>query len=117
MDDIDWWRDALENHWCSSRVVLPPEPMDLQVYVDASTSWGIGFVVGNKWLAWELQQGWNSDGRDIGWAEMVAVDLSVRALVNAGYKNCHIVLRSDNSGVVGALVAGRSRSPQQNAIL
>lgn len=117
MEDIIWWRDTSEHGWCSSHVIQPPDPIDLDVYVDASTTWGIGFVADDRWLAWELRPGWKSDGRDIGWVEMVTVDLSVRALVNARFTNCHIVLKSDNSGVVGALTAGRSRSLQQNAIL
>jgi hypothetical protein len=33
------------------------------------------------------------------------------------YANCHIIMCSDNKGVVGALEAGRSRGTQQNAIL
>ncbi|KAJ7764312.1 hypothetical protein B0H16DRAFT_1413939 [Mycena metata] len=48
---------------------------------------------------------------------MVAVELAVRALVAAGHRNKHFVLRSDNQGVVGALAAGRSRGRQENSIL
>lgn len=74
-------------------------------------------VLNNKWLAWPLKVGWKSDGRDIGWAEMVAINLAVKTLVNAGYANCHVILKSDNMGVVDALAAGYSRSNQQNFIL
>lgn len=116
MDNIIWWRDTLEHHWCGFQVIEPPEPIDLDVYIDALTTWGVSFVTGDKWLVWELRLNWKSEGRDIGWAEIVAVDLSVHALVNAGFNNCHIILESDNSGIVGALAAGRSRSLLQNAI-
>lgn len=91
--------------------------MNIDLFVDASTLWGIGLVLDDKWLAWPLKVGWKSDGRDIGWAEMVAVDLAVKTLIKASYTNCHIILKSDNTGVVGALTAGCSRSIQQNFIL
>lgn len=96
------------------RPVSPPLP--LQVFVDAS-SFGIGFLSGGCWLGWRLLPGWNSDGRDIGWAEMVAVDLGLRALIHSGLRDVHIHIWSDNQGVVGAIRAGRSRSLAQNDIL
>lgn len=48
---------------------------------------------------------------------MVAVELLLRALIAAGAKNTHYVLRSDNKGVIGALAAGRSYNAQENAVL
>lgn len=117
LEEIEWWRRTLDVEWCGIVIQLPPEPMNVDLFVDASTSWGIGLVLDGRWLAWPLKTGWKSDGRDIGWAEMVAVDLAVKTLINAGYANCHVILKSDNTGVVGALTAGYSRSTQQNFIL
>ena len=57
--------------------------------MDASTSWGIGFVMDGKWLAWELVDSWHGDDRDIGWAEMVAVELGIHALIAAGKQSTH----------------------------
>jgi hypothetical protein len=85
--------------------------------MDASTSWGIGFWMEGKWIAWRAIAGWKSDGRDIGWLEMVAVELALTAVIGAGYKNVHLTFRSDNSGVVGALSNGSSRNTAQNLIL
>jgi hypothetical protein len=48
---------------------------------------------------------------------MVAIEMAIRTLVTAKFSNVHIIVRSDNQGVVGALKAGRSRGTQQNAIL
>ncbi|KAF5384067.1 hypothetical protein D9615_003233 [Tricholomella constricta] len=115
--EIEWWTDTLRNSPCSLDIRRPPEPLDIPILVDASTSWGIGFLLNGKWLAWRLLPGWKADGRDIGWGEMVAVDLALRAIIAAGYSNCHLIVRSDNAGVVGALAAGRSRNSQQNAVL
>jgi hypothetical protein len=115
--DTAWWRAQLAKPWCGTHIVKIPEPLRSEIFVDASTSWGIGFVWENRWLAWKLLPGWKSEGREIGWAEMVAVELAYLTLVAAGFSNCHVILRSDNQGVVGALKNDASRNSQQNTIL
>ncbi|KAF5376629.1 hypothetical protein D9615_007855 [Tricholomella constricta] len=115
--EISWWSHLLSASACSMRIVRPPPPHNIPIFVDASTSWGIGLFVDGKWLAWRLLPGWKTNGRDIGWAEMVAVDLALRAILASGLRDCHLVMRSDNTGVVGALSAGRSRNSEQNHIL
>jgi hypothetical protein len=89
----------------------------MKVFVDASTAWGIGLVLDGQWLAWQLMNGWKLQGRDIGWAEMVAVKLAIQTLITGKFSNCHVIVRSNNQGVVGGLKAGRSRGTQQNLIL
>jgi hypothetical protein len=116
-EDVAWWRRRLQHKFVGMGIIRPPEPLDKGVFVDASTDWGIGLILDGKWLAWQLRDGWQSDGREIGWAEMVAVELAVRTLIMGRFKNCHVIIHSDNQGVVGALRAGRSRGTQQNAIL
>jgi hypothetical protein len=98
------------------RLLFPDLPPS-SVFVDASTSFGIGFLADSRWLAWKLLDGWRADGRDIGWAEMVAIDLGLRALVCSGLRDVHVRFRSDNQGCVKALEAGRSRNVVQNDIL
>lgn len=71
----------------------------------------------HRWLAFLLISGWKCDKRDIGWAEMVTVELTLCAVINAGFRNCYFMLRSDNWGVIGALKADMSHNTQQNAIL
>jgi hypothetical protein len=115
--DIAWWRQRLNDVFVGLQIIRPPPPLDNLVFVDASTGWGIGLVIDGKWLAWQFQDGWHTDGREIGWAEMVAVELAVRTLITGKFTNCHVIIRSDNQGVVGALKAGRSRGSQQNLIL
>lgn len=54
------------------------------ISVDASTSWGIVLVIDGQWQAWQLVPGWKSDGRDIGWAEMVAIEFVTHTVVAMG---------------------------------
>ena len=66
-DALAWWQLILS----VSNAVYSLSPctiINLDIYVDASTSWGIGLIVGNHWVAWSLCQGWKAAGWDIGWA-------------------------------------------------
>jgi hypothetical protein len=118
LEDISWWREVLSN---PAACILPihchPPRSDLNIFIDASTSWGIGVVIEDQWLAWRLADGWQEDGREIGWAEMVALQLLVLTLIASRAPPATYSVRSDNKGVVGAFDANYSRSPLQNAIL
>ena len=47
----------------------------------------------------------------------MTVKLAVWTLITRKFTECHVVVYSDNKGVVGALEAGRSQGTQQNMIL
>ncbi len=111
---VDWWRSQLEDV-SVVRFLQPRSPtLFLDIYVDASTSWGIGFLWGGKWAAWHVRDGWKGPGRDIGWLEGVAVEIVVYALEECSYHDCCIRVYSDNDGVVGAFDKGRSRNFEVN---
>jgi hypothetical protein len=130
--DLKWWHTVLS---ASSpvRTLLPRgDIQDLDIWVDASTDWGIGLVMGSQWDAWTLKEGWKGQGRDIGWLEAIAVELVVLTLFklggleaitvelavliffNIGWKDAAILIHSDNQGVIGAFRSGRSRNFQVN---
>jgi hypothetical protein len=115
--DIEFWRGQLSSDFCGSSVREPPVASDIEFWVDASTSWGIGVVFKGTWQSWRLKEGWKEDGRDIGWAEMIAIELGLRLAVAMGYRNIHFIVKSDNMGVIGALDGGRSRNREQNSAL
>ena len=115
--DIVWWRSQLTADWCGTQISTPPDPLLNLIFVDTSTSFGISLVVDNHWLAWKLRDGWHNKDCDIGWAEMVTVDLSLCTVIHTSFQNCHLILHSDHQGVVKALKAGRSHNSSQNFIL
>jgi hypothetical protein len=115
--DIDWWRSQLSSVFCGSLLSRPPPISPAELWVDASSSWGIGVVFNGEWDAWKFSSGWDSDGRNIGWAEMVAVELGLLYAVHKGFSNTHFLVKSDNQGVIHAIGGGKSRSPQQNLVL
>ncbi len=117
ISDVRWWRVQLQVPGVK-RSLNPRGPLqDFGVSVDASTDWGIGIVVDGCWDAWKwsiARAGWNTEGRDIGWAEMVAIELVVRRLEELGISDADVLVRSDNQGVVGGFRRGRSRNYQVN---
>jgi len=116
--DMQWWISQLRHNNCSSKIIPPPTPSNIEFWVDASTSWGIGVILKNEWKAWELKPGWNvHPEHTIGWAEILAIECGLRWAIHKGFKNIHFILKSDNTGVIDAISNGKSRSEEQNKIL
>ena len=68
--ELRWWLHALDS---TPPIPIPlyPHTTDHQAFSNASTSYGLAVVIGNKWHAWKLYRCWQRDGHDIGWAESV----------------------------------------------
>ena len=110
MTDLRWWLREL-NISGFFRQLLPRGPsQDMGLFVDASTSWGIGIVVAGRWAAFKLQKNWKVEGRDICWLETVAVEILVYILEAMGIANTTLLIHSDNQGTIGSLDKGRSRN-------
>ena len=115
--DIVWWRAQLANSFCGSSLSKPPPISPIEFWVDASSSWGIGVVLGTEWDYWKLRPRWDRDGRNIGWAEIVAIELGLLFAIFRGHSEIHFLVKSDNQGVISAIQGGKSRNPEQNAVL
>ncbi|PPR08177.1 hypothetical protein CVT24_001713 [Panaeolus cyanescens] len=116
ISDLRWWigRLSVPGH---SRPLVPPGPLlDFDIFVDASTEWGIGISIRGRWMAFPLIPDWKSlaHNRDICWLECLAVEFLVYVLEAEGLENCSVVVRSDNMGTIGAVQKGRSRNPHIN---
>lgn len=117
LEDIAWWRSTLSSEWCGTHISVPPNPLLNSIFVDASTSFGIGLILDGSWLAWKLSEGWRLGDCNISWAEMVAIDLGLCTLIHSGFRDCHLIFHSDNQGMVSALKSGCSCNSAQNFIL
>lgn len=116
-DDALWWKSRLLSGPFGITLSPPPPPATLRIHSDASSSFGIGVMFGELWSAWRLLQGWKADGRNIGWAEAVGVELAIEWLIHSGAHDISIDIHCDNQGVVQAWKAGRSRSEAQNHVI
>ena len=113
MDCLHWWHTILSTP-CTARSLSPRPHVNPDLWVNASMGWGISMVMGIQWAAWKLIPGWKMGGRDINWAESVALELAVLLQVECGYSDCLITIQGDNTGVIGAFDKGRSRSIPHN---
>ena len=102
---LTWWHDLLLL-LNVSRLLEPLPCLDPDIWVDASSSWGLGLVVNNAWATWCLLPGWNTNGYDIGWAEGIALEMAIYWLVLSKFHDTDIIVHSNNTGVVGAFWKG-----------
>ena len=114
ISDLTWWKTTLSRGRVSRPLTSRGNPTDLHIFVDASTSWGIGIVFGMRWDAWKTSAEWRGPSQDIGWLEGVAVELVIYMLEEKGIEDAHILVHSDNQGVIGAFDKGRSRNFEVN---
>lgn len=110
LSDLQFWLTALQCDDVSWRLSSRGEVQDLGIYIDASTSWGIGIVINGSWAAFRLKPDWKIPGHDICWLETVTIKLLVYFLEQLGFHNTHLRIYSDNKGTIGTLSKGRSHN-------
>ena len=86
----------------------PGTLVDLDIHVNASTTWDIGLVVGSRWAAWRCVDGWKAAGQDIGWAESIALEIAVMWALASGLTDTELVIHGDNMSIICAFQKGRS---------
>ena len=114
--ELDWWRTTLHERSISRPISLPAQTCDARIYVDASSTWGVGVLINGKWAAWELVPTPLPPGF-INTLEMLAVEFTVYLLSKIFPSNLLFIVHSDNQGVIGALNSLTSRSTTQNESL
>jgi hypothetical protein len=120
--NLDWWSNTLSTPNVGMRLCTQPTPDDsFHIYCDASTSYGIGVIINGEFDAFQLSPDWRTSGphpRDIGWAEFAAIELAVFFFLKKyPLHDSHILIHTDNKGVLGAWNKRQSKSPAQNEVL
>ena len=113
--ELDWWLLALSSPSPIRPIPSPSPLVDLSAFSDASSGVGLAFLVGKKWKAWHLLPGWQSDGRDIAWAESITLELMAQAVVVEHGQHNLYKLHCDNRVVVNGWPRGRSHNRHVNA--
>lgn len=106
---LRWWKHRLADPDVFRQLRRIGPLRDEHIFVDASTSWGLGFVIGRKWYSLKLKDGWKEPGRDICWLEAIALEILYLFLVQLDFRDVHLLVHSDNKAAIGAL--SKSRSP------
>ena len=115
-NDLNWWFKRLSSPQLIRAIPGPLPVLDVQAFSDASSSIGIGIIIGKRWRAWRLIPGWQSHQRDIGWAEAIGFELLIRTLCRLGTSHKRIKIYCDNTGVVEGWWSGRSRNSATNIV-
>ena len=76
----------------------------------------MGIVIGEHWRAWRLLPGWNSGGRDIGWAEALGFYLLAATIFASGNPEPCYKVYGDNRGVVEGWWRGSSKNRPTNEV-
>ena len=123
--DLSWVQFIIRN--LPNEISLAsPDPIDLQWWGDASSSFGVGVTIGSHWAVWKWAPGFIVGPRqsyDIGWAEAVAVELGLRLAMDlnlfsaTNHQGCSFLVRSDNAGIIAVTNKGQSCSRETNKIL
>ena len=108
--DLRWWLHTLDDSDFHHKLLPRGPPQDMGIFVDASTSWGIGIIVAGRWTAFRLHENWKVEGRDICWLETVSVEILIYILDAMGVNNVTLLIHSDNQGTIGSIGKGRSRN-------
>ena len=126
LQNLDWWLSTLHNPPLILELCPQIEPdTSFTIYSDASESWGAGIVINGMYDRFRLAPNWRRAGkaddepsRDNNWAEFVAVEIAVHALINSyGLERRFFRILCDNQGVIGAWNSRSSRNSDQNEVL
>ena len=117
-DDLTWWHRAIKNGMAIRSIFPPPPRADHQAFSDASSSIGIGIVIGKRWRAWCLVPGWQTlnGKRDIAWAEAIGFEFLLLALASGVNSPQHITIYGDNTSVIESWRVGRHRNKLINEV-
>lgn len=113
ISDVKWWVQKLSVPNFTRPLKVLGLPKNLRLFADASTSWGIGILIGGKWAAFRLVPNWKelAPGRDIGWLETIAIEILLLFLQAMKVTDAHLLIHSDNQGSIGSFRKGRCPNP------
>ena len=115
--DLEWWQMTLTQPNFTCSLIPHPTTVDHGIWVDASTDWGIGILLQDRWDTWWTLPCWKDKGRDISWLEGVAMELVVNILHLSNISNVDVLIQGDNQGIIGAFKKGCSHNKIMNKVI
>lgn len=116
-EDLEFWQSTLGS-FKHLRLITSPEPLEIGWVGDASTSYGIGILLGKKWAQVMMTEQWKDaeeDLKHINFLETVAIRLGllmVLAVDNTPGRN--LVVWTDNTTAQAAITNRRSKNRAVN---
>jgi uncharacterized protein YozE (UPF0346 family) len=116
-DDLSFWLETLDQ-FTETRLCPLITPTEIGWVGDASTSFGIGVLIGNRWGQLRLKETWKDaePNRTIAWLETVAIRIGIAMLseLNIEVKGKNLVVYTDNTTTESVLNTRKSRDYHAN---
>jgi hypothetical protein len=121
-EDLSWWDKYLAGPEVHVQLCTARVPDDfLGLFCDASGSYGIGIVIDGYYDSLKFVHNWRTvhgAHYDIGWAETLALELLITFLSGSvPLYNTHLLVHTDNTGVIGVWNKRSSRNEGTNTII
>lgn len=113
---LEWWVERLSRPVVGRSFHSYAPHADFAAYSDASSSVGIGLVIGDTWCAYKLREGWKTKGRGIAWAEAIGFELLARTLILQQSFGPRVRIHGDNRVIVEGWKHRKSRDQQVNEV-
>lgn len=116
-DDLQFWKATLSS-FKNMRLIASAEPKEIGWVGDASTSFGIAVLIGERWSQFRLKEGWEVDQgtkRGIAWLETVAIRMGLLMLKQLEVRpGQNLTVWTDNTTSENALKKRKSRDRSVN---
>lgn len=116
-EDLEFWRLTLRS-FKHLRLVASPIPIDISWVGDASTSYGIGVLVGKKWTQFKVTRAWkeaDEDHKHINFLETVAITVGLLMILHLTNRpGRSLVVWRDNTTAQAAVTNRRSKKKAVN---
>lgn len=116
-EDLLFWKDTLSS-FKHLRLITHPEPIDISWVGDASTSFGIGVLVGRRWSQFSTTTAWgkaDDDHKHINFLETAAIRIGLLMVIEINrMPGRNLVVWTDNTTAQAAVTNRKSKNKAVN---
>lgn len=116
-EDLEFWRVTL-NSFKHLRLIASPVPVKVHWVGDASTSYGIGVLIGSRWAQFCMTAAWkeaDDDHKHINYLETVAIRLGLLMVLSlSDNPGRTLIVWTDNTTAQAAVTNRRSKNRAVN---
>jgi hypothetical protein len=110
--NLIFWVDTLSS-FKHTQLIQSSRAIEIGWVGDASTSFGIGVLIGHRWCQFKMKEYWGNGipSRGIAWLETVAIRLGVLALIDLQLadKGSNYIVCTNNTVTQATLVSKKSK--------
>lgn len=117
-EDLEFWKHTLSS-FKNLRLIASPEPLEIAWVGDASTSYGLGILIGDNWTQFHMTEAWkiaDDEHRHINYLETVAIRLGLVMVLHLDRRPGRtLVVWTDNTTAQAAVTNRKSKNKAVNS--